>query len=145
MDLAQEVGYLRGMQEATQKELTRLATAQENTSREVADVRSDMVTKHDLGELRTELNTKIDDAVTKLQGSSGVQQAAANQSIIAVILKSQITPTIVTVLAMVAVMIVVFSRETGRAASTFVPYPAAALPPGGSATTTVTAPAKDSQ
>lgn len=130
MDLAQEVGYLRGMQEATQKELSRLATAQENTAHDVSDLRANMATKQDL-----------DDAVTKLQGGSSVQSAAATQSILQTILKSPITPTLLTVLAMLGMMIVMYSRETGRAASTFVPYPSASLPPGGSATTTVTAPA----
>lgn len=131
MDLAQEVGYLKGMQDATQRELGHL-----NAS--VETLKSTTATKADVAELRSELANKIDEAVAKLQGTSGQQQKLVPESWLTAILKSHLTPMVITVLAMMLVMVVVFSRETGRAANTFVPYPSAQVPPGGTATSTTT-------
>lgn len=149
MDLAQEVGYLKGMQEATQRELTVINSAVQDVKENVDDLRTTTATKSDLVSLRTELVTKIDEAVEKLQGGSSAQASVNNQTLWQTILKSPVTPMIVVVLAMAATMAIVFSAQTGRPATSFLPYPVTApvpLPPGGSATststTTVTAPDK---
>jgi hypothetical protein len=130
VDLAQEVGYLKGMQEATQRELANLSNEMKHVKDDVSDVKKDVA----------EVKTTVDEILTTMRGSG--TQTAQNQGVVATILKSPITPTLIAVLGMLVVLTVVLSAQTGRSASTFVPYPAAALPPGGSATstTTVTAP-----
>lgn len=141
MDIAQQVGYLTGMQEATQRELQRLATAQETTSTDVKTLQRTAVTKDEVKAMKDDLAAKIDEAVTKIQGGSGVQQAQSQQGwagIISAIAKSPVTPMVIVVAAMALVIAMLFSRETGKPVATYLPYPTASVPPGGAATTTTT-------
>lgn len=114
MDLAQEVGYLKGMQQATQQELKRLADAQES-----------MATKEDVVNLRRELTTtfeeKLDEAVTKIQGASGAHRTLKDEPLWKTLLYSPVASTMITVLAMLAIAVLIFARDTGRDASSFVP------------------------
>lgn len=114
MDLAQEVGYLKGMQEATQRELTKLNGA-------VSDLQSTTATKDDVAELRTELSGKIDEAVAKIQGGSGTHVRTKDASIWVTILKSPITPMLVCFIILVAMFLITVSALTGRTANSLVP------------------------
>lgn len=114
MDLAQEVGYLRGMQEATQRELQRLATAQEATSSRVDELASTAATKSDIESVRM----AIDEAVTKLQGGSGTQPA---QSTASTILRNPMTPVFAAFVILAVMFIATLSVLSNRDANSLVP------------------------
>lgn len=122
MDLAQEVGYLKGMQEATQRELHKINSA-------VGELQTTTATKQDVENLRTELSDKIDEAVTKLQGGSGTHVKKVDEPVWKTLLFSPVASTMITVAAIILVIILFFSRDTGRDVRTYTPWGSAPTPP----------------
>lgn len=134
MDLAQQVGYLTGVQEATQRELVSIrddvSAVKEDVGvvrQDVADVRADVAgVKEDV----KALNAKLDDVLATLRNTgSGGHPVIKDQGIVSMILRNPSTPIFAALLLVVLMAIVMVSALTGRTADSLVPGIPRTTPP----------------
>jgi copper chaperone CopZ len=118
MDLAQQVGYLQGMQEATQRELVSIRGELSEVKADVADL------KGDVAEVKTDvadLNRKLDEVLATLRSGSGGHPTLKDPGVVNTILRNPATPVFAALLLVVVMAIVMVSALSGRSANDLVP------------------------
>ena len=124
MDLAEEVGYLKGMQAATQRELVDIRQDVSDVKTDVAAVKADVAeVTHDVAEVKNdvaEVNAKLDEVLAVMKGS-GAHVSVRDQNIVTTILRNPATPVFAALVLVVVMALITISALSGRNANDLVP------------------------
>lgn len=132
MDLAQEVGYLKGMQAATQRELADIRQDVSDVKSDVAEVKADVSeVKADVSGVKNdvaEVSAKLDEVLATMKGS-GAHPQVRDQNAVTTILKNPATPVFAALVLVVVMALITISALSGRNANDLVPSIPTKTPP----------------